>query len=354
MMASRRYHPLPVAVGLAVLASMAVHLWALLPDQDGSVHVAGVLLTLGGSGLGLVYLGVAHADVPASEERRARLAAWMAGSVVVFAGVGVVTVYLGSAHVGGTELLEVLHVNGGVGLFVGHVLGVLETRGLHRAEQAARETARADALQDERRRAEKLNDLLRHYVRNGVSVIDGYAATIGEQGDYEAAVGIIRERAATMALLVENVHALTVARDAERGPAVLDLSSLLREVVGDREDVRVAVAPAEEAVSVRADDGLVPGLRLLLDAVARVTAAEGALELRCVPDAETVRVCVAGAPGALSAPLRDSVFEPVTAGVGLELYLVAEFLDDVATVETVDSGADSGTVAFAVELARER
>ena len=351
-MAPKRVQLLPNAVGLVVLASLAVHLWVAGQGEYTPVHFAGILVTIGGSGLGMVLIGSRRSAFLTVEADQRRLAAWMGGGAVVFLGVGVVTVYLGSAVVEGHELLEVFHVNGAVGLFVGLVMGVLEARGIDRAEAAAREAARADALQEERRRSEKLNDLLRHYVLNGVSIIDGYAATLADRGVDDEAIDVIRNRAENMAVLVQNVDALTV--DAEPGTDVhpIALDDALHQGALETPEDRITITTPAEPVVVRATDSFAQAVRLLLKALDNVLETDGDLVIEAREKDDVVHVCVGAIPGSLSKPLRDSVFEPVTSGVGLELYLVAEFLEGYATLETVDDGADSERVVFRIELDR--
>lgn len=352
-MSPTRWRTVPVVTGVALLVSMPLHLRFSWPGEFAPLHVGGVLLTVGGSGLGLLVLGLRNADAQTPETASLRLGAWMGGSALVFLGVGVVTVFLGSETVQASELVEVLHVNGSVGLFVGYVMGLLEARGLATAERAAKEEARADALDAERERSEKLNDLLRHYILNGVAVIDGYAATIGSADpDHESNVAVIRDRAESMSLLVKNVHALTVDDHPDVG--AVDLQGSLRDVVDERDDTQVSTALPSEPIRVRAGDSFHQALSLLLEALLRVIDDDGAVEIGCEPGDETVRVLVSGRPGALSKPLRDSVFEPVTAGVGLQLYLVGEFLDPYGSVEVLDTGVESAAVAFAIDLERAR
>ena len=351
-MATERVHPLPTAVGLLILTSLVVHLWAAMPEEYTFVHVTGIFVTIGGSGLGMVIIGTRRSAVLTGATDQRRLAAWMGGGAVVFLGIGVVTVYLGSDVVEGHELLEVFHVNGTVGLFVGLVMGVLEARGIDRAEEAAREAARADALQEERRRSEKFNDLLRHYVLNGVSVIDGYAATLADRGVEGEAIDVIRKRADTMAVLVQNVNALTV--DAQPGTDVrsITLEGVLDRAARETQNDRLTITTPADPVAVRATDSFEQAVRLLLKALDSLLEADGVVVIEARRDDDVVHVCVGGTPGSLSKPLRDSVFEPVTVGVGLELYLVSEFLEGYATLETVDDGADSGCVVFRIELDR--
>lgn len=130
---------LPTAVGVVLLLSMVVHLWTVGPDEQGALHVLGIVFTIGGSGVGMIILGSRYVELPAPETGRTRLGVWMAASALLFLAVGMVTVFLGSEAVTGEELLEVFHVNGSVGLFAGLVMGVLESRGLASAEDAARE-----------------------------------------------------------------------------------------------------------------------------------------------------------------------------------------------------------------------
>lgn len=350
-MAPTRWRTVPVTTGVVLLASMPIHLWRGGPAELTPLHVGGILLTVGGPGVGLLLLGMWNTDGPTPETASLRLGAWMGGSALVFLGVGIVTVFLGSVTVRTSELLEVLHVNGSVGLFVGFVMGRLEARGLATAERAAKEEARANALRAERERSEKLNDLLRHYILNGVAVIDGYAATIGRvDPDHESHVAVIRDRAESMSMLVKNVHALTVEDDPVVG--TVDLQQSLREVVDERDDHRISMEPRFDPTRVRAGDSFHQAIRLLVDALLRVTDKDGAVEIGCEPGDDTVRILVSGRPGALSKPLRDSVFEPVTAGVGLQLYLVAEFLDPYGSVEVLDTGVESAEVAFAIDLDR--
>lgn len=351
-MAPERVQSLPTAVGLFILATLVVHLWTAGQGEYTPVHLGGILLTIGGAGLGMVHIGSQRSAVLAGETDQRRLAKWMGVGAVVFLGVGVVTVFLGSNVVEGHELLEVFHVNGSVGLFVGLVMGVLEARGIDRAEAAAREAARADALREERRRSEKLNDLLRHYILNGVSIIDGYAATLADRGVEGEAIDVIRKRADNMGVLVQNVDAFTVDADSGADVHPISLEDALHQAARATQDDRITIATPVDPVAVQATESFSQAVRLLLKALDHVLEAAGVVVIEARPDDDVVHVCVGAIPGSLSKQLRDSVFEPVTSGVGLELYLVAEFLEGYATLETVDNGADSGQVVFRIELDR--
>lgn len=341
------------AAGVVILFSMVAHLWVIDPVEQGVFHVLGVVITIGGSGIGLLVLGSRYVEMSSPDTGRTHLSFWVGASTIIFLGIGVVSVYMGSEVVTTTELLEVFHVSGSAGLFVGLVMGVLESRGLASAEEAAREAARADALRAERERAGDLNDLLRHYVLNGVAVIDGYATTIGDESPEHAdEVNIIRRRAENMAILVQNVRALTV--DVGPSPAVREMSvgRSLRRAVDGHDDDRLELALPPESVKIDVAEQFVDGISLLVDTVLDITESGGTVEIDCAVGPETVLVTVSGRPGTLSEPLRESAFDPVTAGVGLQLYLVSELVGEYGTIAVRDPGTDSETVSFEIELAR--
>ncbi|MFB6305199.1 MAG: hypothetical protein ABEH47_08535 [Haloferacaceae archaeon] len=342
-MRSPTWARLVAALGLLLLASVAAG--ALVPGTPESpVHRVADLLVVGGSGLCLLYAAYWHAERPLLGEQYPRIFGWTGVTTVLFVGIGVLTLYIGSRRVEPTELLEVLHATASVGLATGLFVGTTHARVVDAAEVAARADARAEALAAERERAERLNDLLRHYVLNGVNVVTGHVDRLRsvvpeEDGD---ALDAVDRRARSMATLVQHVNSLLASERGHAAATTVDLVAAVEAAVADvRGGPSVRVRTPGAPLPVLAAETLDDVLDLLFDAVTSATGPGGEIDVRCEGGETHATVTITATPVDLPEPLDDSLFEPVR-DAGMEFYLSRRLLDGYGDLRLRD--ADPGTL----------
>lgn len=326
-MAERWWSRSLLVLGSALVVGSLWHLAAL--DSIASGHAAIVFALTAGPGLALLYAGRWYQRPDAPGHQAPRIAAWLVATTLVFVLVSVVSLVVGSRTVTAVEALEVVHLSGSVGLVVGVVVGTVQATSIENARAAARAEAEAEALRDEQERVARLNSLLRHYVLNGVNIIDGYAGELrADRVDEATAVGHIRERARTMATLVEYIQFVSEAEREPRPWTTVDLTDALDDALTatDREP-DVSVRLPDRSARADVDDTFAAGVELLVDAMRSVTDPEGTvtLEYECVESG--LVVVLRSDPARLPPVVQESLFEPVTSGIGLKLYLAETLLD---------------------------
>jgi len=352
---SRRWFAGSVAVvGVIGAASSLWHPHLPIAGSTATADRIVDLVLVGGPGLALCYGGYWHATHPLVDGRVAGVVGWMAATALLFVSTGVVSLFIGSSFVGPAELLASVHVAGSVGLAAGLLGGTLQAAAVVNAETAARAEARAAAIETEQRRLAELNDLLRHYVLNGVNVIGGYAAELrpASSAEDQVALTAIEERAETIGRLVEHVRLLPA--DVEGGDRHdVPLDAAVRSAVASFDGghpVRLDFPEGDGRPTVSAGATLADALVLLMEAVSRCTAADGVVTATVTVDDATATVSVVGAPAALPTEVERALFEPISGGVGLTLYLAKRLLDGYADVRR--RGGPAQEVAFAVTLDR--
>lgn len=329
------------ATGLVLVGSGGVHLLRDLASGS-SLHQLIVGGLIGGSGAGLLYAGYWHAERPFLVERGPRILGWTVTSTLLFAAVGMVSLYLGSVRVRPIELFEVLHLTVAVGLATGVYVGTSHARIVDTAESAARARARAEALESERERSERLNDLLRHYVLNGVNVITGNVAELRSSipESEQPALDAVDRRARSMTTLVEHVSSLLTTDVDPTTAATVDLVDLVNATVEDvGPGATVTVETPDGPTSVRTSGALDDALYLLCDAVATVTERDGEITIRCESTGSNPTVSVAATPVDIPEPIAASPFEPVT-DVGLKFFLARQLIDGRGDLRLVDCDDD--------------
>jgi len=191
--------------------------------------------------------------------------------------------------------------------------------------------AREAALRERTQRLEVLYRVLRHNLRNQLSVVTTYAEVIDDVADDDrvtAAAGSIRDAAGTLAHLSERARQIETALDADRERTRVEASGVVAEVVADlREsypDVELATSLPDEAWVVA-----LPSLRLALE-----TVCENACEHN---DADDPRVEVTVETGARDAASGGRA-DPAGDRTGRER----------PGVDRGDSGSDGGRVRVVV------
>lgn len=306
------------------------------------------LVTIGGAGVGYLYGAYWYRDRPFDAERYPMIVTWIIGFGVLFVSLGVISVYLGSNTVSPFEVREVVYVTSSVGLFAGLLLGSMHSQSIQHAETAARVEAEANALAAERDRLEALTDLLRHYILNAVTIISGYADQL--RGDVpneaEPALDVIDERAELIGTLIKHIGSMyQQERDIESRQLESVIESAIVDV-DDRHDVTIEASACPATVLI--DDRFEDALRLLCEAVITTTD-DGTMTISCYDDAEDrVTVTVTATPASIPAPLMESLFEPISSGVALELYIVDQLLKEIGEIQLRETPRE--TVRFDVTL----
>lgn len=337
------------ALGVVVAGHALWHVASY--DFDHALfHLLANVALVGGSGVAVLYGGYWHASDPMAEERYPRLAGWMFATVLLFVGLGTVLLYVGSNRVRPAELYESLQLAVSVGLGAGLLMGTIEAREIAAAKAAARAEARNEALQAENERIERINDLLRHYVLNGVNVIGGYTETLKSSvpPEHEATLETIADRAETMATLVEHMRTVTAVDQGEFTTAEVRLGEMLASVA-EIPTAGVTITVPHCDVVVRCHDLLDEALYLLFGALATLTDDGGTITVECRQSATTATLTVTATPAELPPSVEQSLFDPVGPGVGLEFYLAHALLDPYVDVTLLEN---DGSVRFALVFER--
>jgi signal transduction histidine kinase len=228
-----------MGVGALVGASSLIHLFTDYWRAMTQAHFLLASILLIGTGLSVIYGGYWHNRNPFPASRYPRIIGWLTAGALLFTSVNVLNLFIGSNAVTPPELVEVVHVAGSIGVAVGLFVGTVEARAIRQTRTAASAEARANAMEAERERMDRINELLRHYVLNSLTVISGYRTRLGNDrstGDQEEA-DVVEERIETIATLVEHVRTLSNGHgDATRSEQALEvlLASTGREVSGSR------------------------------------------------------------------------------------------------------------------------
>jgi signal transduction histidine kinase len=205
----------------------------------GAVGIALPVLVAGAS-LYLVRTSLHEDDVPT-------VAAWMAGSVLALWALYVWWL-LPDLLSGDSpfEYLELFVLYGNLGLAIGLVAGLNRARAHQNRRLVERTVAQQNAL-------EFINHLLRHNVRNGLQVIEGYAGFTHPHVDSDGRryVTRIEDRTAHMTDLIDDVRVLMRTLTGEDTLRPVDCAAILdREVVV----VRAAYPDATFAFESRPDE----------------------------------------------------------------------------------------------------
>lgn len=336
-------------VGLVLAGSAGWHLVILASPTTPVLHQIIDILLVGGAGIGFLYGGYWHATRPFTPEHYPRIVAWIVGSTLLFASLTVISLYIGSEQVTSPELLEALHPIGSIGLLVGLLVGTIHAQAITSAEAAVRAEVEAAALQAERERMEQLNDLLRHYILNGVTIIIGHANHVrgAIPAEQQSKLDTISDRAESMATLIKHFR---VIPDGEQ-PATnrTALASLITSATTDlHPDVDVTVETLDTTLAVEANDVVKNALVLLCDAIVTITEQGGTLAFTCDHSEQSVTVTVTAEPASLPQSVADSLFEPIGAGISLKFYLAKQLLGDYGDLRLRDCTGQ--TVRFDITL----
>lgn len=298
--------------------------------------LAYVSILLMGSGI-LLYGAYRHYQRPLPTGRYWRINVWIVGGVVFVTAIGILSLYIGSETVTGEELIESIYLLLGTGAAIGFLIGSFEAESLENAEAAAR----AVALEAERERLQLLNELLRHYVLNGVAVIDGYAAeleSITSEAETES-VAIIRDRAADMENIVSKMGVL-MKTEWEGGQEVAaDIGATIREQFSTFGGETTTLELEEGPPPMVANRGYEEAMALFVEAICDATGTQGIITVQW--DENDGTISVVARPIDIPESLQEDLLEPVASGIGLELFLAKTVLEPAIELAFTTHGEET-------------
>lgn len=342
------------ALGGAVIAAGLVHIAFTSATAGEPLHVVVDMLILLGSGLGIVYAARWHARNHLPEIHYPRIAGWLALSAMLSVGLSVVVLYLGSEAVTPGELAEVVHISATFGLLAGLVIGTVEGVATHQTRVASRERTRADLLEDHRGTVEELNELLRHYILNGVCIIDGYANRLRDDlptSEHEP-LDAIQTQTHTMTVLTEHFKPLWALRE-EDDVQDLDLDAVLAETTpGLIEETGSDLHVDEPLGTHPLPSEMASSIELLVHALATMADDGATIGVSGAVTDDRLHLRLTVEPITLSDDVAQAFFEPVGTGTGLELYLARQLVQAAGTLELVHHDEGSATVEYRVAVDR--
>ncbi|MFB6197093.1 MAG: hypothetical protein ABEI52_02325 [Halobacteriaceae archaeon] len=345
----------------------------LIPKLQSGFSIGTIteLILLGSASAGLLYWPYWHARNPLPSERYRRITGWTLGSALFLVAFSMIVIFVGSGPLQASQTVETVLFTGAYGVSAGLLLGTFEAEGMTNAEIRAR----ADALEEERQRLLELNDLLRHYILNSVTIIIGYSSRLRNvvSGPDTNNLDIIEHRAQTLDTLATNLRTLTVDAVEEQHQHV-EACKLLREAFDNlerQENLTITFPDTPRPIVVPENSGA--AIELLLDSLIRATHDGGQITIRCESPSESkARVVFECQPASLPPAVKESVFEPTAADIGLQLYIAHEVLtqngdltysavgDDILRFEWVcpNSQEEDGGIAspnpLPIDLPRKR
>ena len=340
-----------VAVGVA-LAALGAYQTALGGMAPGGVRLGFELFTDVGLPLfavGVVLYSRQSSDRSVGRVRGSTLARWTVA--------GIVALGLLAAWAAVDDLLAGNLVDAGGTLVLGANLGVLfgVVAGINRAQ------TRRNAELAERERAQReglvfLNHLLRHHVLNGMTIIDGHADELREEGVDAEHVEVIERQSQRIVALVENVETLVGSLSGEVDPRPVEVDAVAERAVADARETysEVAFDLETEAVTARADEFLRAVVdNLLSNAVEHNDREEPHVGV-AVEGGESVMLRVEDDGPGVPEEVRESFAEKddtmtAVAGDGLGLYLVHTLVTNYDGSVRIEDREPQGTVVT-VEL----
>lgn len=341
---------------LAVLALGATLLFASVAHHVTEVDrldvVRGPVLALaldGGLAVVVVYGGYRLTDPAFAPEYRRVVANWcLLGTVAL---VATVAISINIQQLEGRTVPEPtfqLLLAADAGAILGLVTGHYNARTREHVRQAERATTTLEFV----------NDLFRHDVRNGVSVIFAHADLIERESDDEAvveSVSSIREQAHEMTALIDSTGAIaeTVSEESDFGR--IDVVSVTEEVAAQVDETFDATVETDlpERAPVAANEAVRSVVTNLAENAAEHNDAADPRVAVSVDDfEETVRLRVADNGSGIAESEKAEVFEPREAGRhGGGLHLVETLVENYGGDVWVEDNDDGGAT-FVLELPR--
>lgn len=237
---------------------------------------------------------------------------------------------------------------GNLGILFGAVAGINRARARRNAELAERERAQREGLVT-------LNHLLRHHVLNGMTIIDGYADELRQDGASEEHVDVIERQSDRVVTLVENVQTLVESVSGTTDTTAVDLTATVEHAVADVRETHpeATVDVALEPAAVRANQYVRAVVDNLLANAVEHHDGDPRVEVTLEAGDPVVLRVVDDGPG-VPEPIRKSFEgdEGVATGIsgdGMGLYLVDTLVSGYGGTVSIAERDPRGTVVT-VEL----
>lgn len=308
----------------------------------GATPLEGYLefLLLAVPAVGLVYAGYWLHTGDFDPEAVWRIGVLAVGGALVAAALTAVLVRFGPIPAMGAEAAFVLFVATST---EGSLLGALAGTYAVTDRQFRRERSVADEL-------ETLQALIRHDVRNRLTILGGHLTMVTEAADPPAhSVDVIETQLEAIESVLADTGVATDALRSTRTAQPVDLADVVRErvaVLRDSYDGVTVTTDLPNAAWVSADDRLGPVLdNVLTNAVQHHDGAAPEIEVTATVDDDRVRLAVADDGPGIPPAERADAFEPgVGAGTGMGLYLVRTVVEGYGGAVALGENEPRGTV----------
>ena len=344
-MTSRWWISSLITTGILLFLSTVWHVFTM-GTAHSLLHHAIDIVVIGGAAIGFIYGGYWYIIHEVKIDRYSILLAWIIGSTIFFAANGLIALYVGTNQITVVGSIEVLHLTSGVGLLAGLLTGTLHTEAVRNAQTATLAKTRATALAEEQERRGQLNDLLRHYILNAVTVIDGYTKYLSSEVSdrYQPELDTIESRAQMIATLIEHINSI---QNTDGEQTATQLTPVIEAVIESIESETVTVeipgsVPTVEAVPRQLEEAL----SLLCNVATELIENDWEIELRCERNGETVTVSITATPATLPPGMDCAISEPIGSGLGLQVYLAQQLVDSFGRLTI----CENGTVQFNLDL----
>lgn len=346
-MESRYWSLSLMALGAVMVATS---LWHLLHEFPPSVdlHFVADLVLIGGSGLAVLYGGLWHRRSDVGRGQELRLLGWLLGGALLFTSVMVVSLFVGSQGVTFTELLEVVHLTISVGMATGLGVGTVEATAIAESRAAARAEAATAALEREQERVFRINELLRHYVLNSLTVIGGHVDRYGETDSVDTVA--VDERIDTVETLVEHIRALSTALREDSPLTDYEPGQLVRSTLAEIDPEQTVVVDIDpDAPSIRAPVSFERALGLLFEALLERQGSDDSLDVTLTESADDVSIQISSD---LTSSSAGEPFAAVGPQADLKFTLAREFIDSAGTLRLGDEAPAGVFCSLTVGRAR--
>lgn len=308
----------------------------------GATPLEGTLefLLLAVPAVGLVYAGYWLRIGDFDPEAVWHIGVLAVGGALVAAALTAVLVRFGPIPAMGAEAAFVLFVATST---EGSLLGVLAGTFAVTDRQFRRERSVADEL-------ETLQALIRHDVRNRLTIIGGHLTMVTEAADVPAhRIDVIETQLEAIESVLADTDVATEALRSSRTAKAVDLADVVRQqvaVLRNSYDGVTVTTDLPNAAWVSAADVLGPVLdNVLSNAVQHHDGAAPKIAVTATVDDDRVRLAVADDGPGIPPAKRADAFEPgVGAGTGMGLYLVRTVVESYGGTVTLEANEPRGTI----------
>lgn len=244
-----------------------------------------------------------------------------------------------------SAVVESLIVTGNLGTAFGAFIGLSRAQARRNARLAERERTQREGMA-------LVTHLLQHHVRNGMTIVRGYADELREAGNEEQ-VKVIEAQTERIGELVENVEVLVRALSDETVERPIDVHEVAVGAVDAARDryPNADITLDTESASVRADELLGTVFENLLSNAVEHHDGENPSIHVTITDGDPVEILVADDGPGVPDAVRESLSDPEADNIGsvggeLGLYLVWTLVTGYGGTVELEPGESRGTVAI--------